>query len=105
MMRYGRTVRWTLLALAAAAALFFLWNHGRGSPKTEVRVSCERIRLSNFPFHYEHWKEERLFQLRNQENFREISGSSQFEYFLKLCDWTHRQWQRSVPDPYPLSNA
>ena len=98
-------VRWTLLATAAGAAIFFFWGRRYWSPKTEVRVSCERIRLSNFPFHYEHWKEERLFQLRNQENFPEILGRNQFEYFLKLCDWTHRQWQRSVPDPYPLSNA
>ena len=89
----------------AAAVVSIFSGHRCGSARTEVRISCERIRLSNFPFHYEHWKEQRLFQLRNQENFREISGRNQFEYFLKLCDWTHRQWQRSVPDPYPLSNA
>ncbi|MCP5107339.1 MAG: transglutaminase domain-containing protein, partial [bacterium] len=34
-----------------------------------------------------------------------LKDPDQFQYFLKLCDWTHRQWKRSVPDPYPLSNA
>lgn len=74
---------------------------------TTVKVEIKRTKIvkSNYDFIYEHWKEEKLKQLRETEDFAKISESTQFKYFLGLCDWVHRQWLRSVPDPYPLSNA
>jgi hypothetical protein len=67
-----------------------------------VEIKRTKIVKSNYNFVYEHWKEEKLKQLREAEDFVNISETSQFKYFLKLCDWVHRQWPRSVPDPYPL---
>lgn len=78
-----------------------------GVAPTPVKVAIKRTKIlkSNYDFIYEHWKEDKLKQLRETEDFVKITESGQFNYFLKLCDWVHRQWPRSVPDPYPLSNA
>jgi hypothetical protein len=71
----------------------------------KIEIKKHQFNRSNFHFIHEHWKEEKLKYLRNNEDFIQISEANQFKYFLKLCDWVHRQWERSVPDPYPLSNA
>lgn len=74
---------------------------------TTVKVEIKRTKIvkSNYNFIYEHWKEEQLNILRESEGLVKFNESSQFKLFLKLCDWVHRQWARSIPDPYPLSNA
>jgi len=86
-----------LLALGILLADIF------SNPK--VTISDNRIRKSCYDFIPEHWQEPYLAQLYHDENFKEIKADSQFELFLLLCDWTHRQWKHSMPDPYPLSNA
>ena len=92
-----------LIILFVSAAVYF---SGVLAPKTvKVEIKNKRIIKSNYNFIYEHWKEEKLAQLRNNEDFVNIKASGQLDLFLKLCDWVHRQWERSVPDPYPLSNA
>ena len=92
------------LALVLVLALGFgLWRVRR--PGIRITSSFVPAPRSNFYFIPEHWKETRLRQLREQENFKDIPHQGQLDLFLKLCDWTHRQWQISVPDPYPLSNA
>lgn len=73
--------------------------------KVTVEIKRQQIRKSNFHFIYEHWKEARLFELAENEDFKDLKGENQLDYFLKLCHWVHSQWERSVPDPYPLSNA
>ncbi len=73
--------------------------------KIDVWVLKNSIVSSNFDFIYEHWNEERLFVLREGEDYKELEAANQFDLYLKLCHWTHRQWEHSVPDPYPLSNA
>ncbi|GAK59710.1 hypothetical protein U27_06695 [Candidatus Vecturithrix granuli] len=72
-----------------------------------ITVSIEKnfVITSNFDFIHEHWKEEKLSQLRTQESYATITATTQFDYFLQLCHWVHQQWEWSEPDPYPLSNA
>ncbi len=70
-----------------------------------VQVMDNRIIESNFSFIYEHWKEPKLRQLWLKENFKYLQANSQLDYFLQLCHWTHRQWNDSLPLPYPLCNA
>jgi hypothetical protein len=95
-----------LLAMAAALALLvFFVLRGVLRPGIRISISPVNARKSNFYFIPEHWKEAKLQQLRQSENFKDIRFSDQLDLFLKLCDWTHRQWPTSVPDPYPLSNA
>ncbi len=95
-----------LLALAAALVLLaFIVLRGVLRPGMRISVSPVSARKSNFHFIPEHWKETRLQQLRQGENFKDIRYDDQLDLFLQLCDWTHRQWPTSVPDPYPLSNA
>lgn len=92
------------LALALLLTLAFtLWHFLR--PAIRIIVSPVSASKSNFYFIPEHWKESKLRQLRDNENFKDIAYKGQLDLFLKLCDWTHRQWQVSVPDPYPPSNA
>lgn len=73
--------------------------------KVTVEIKRQEIRKSNYHFIYEHWKEERLFELAKNEDFTALKGENQWDYFLKLCHWVHSQWKHSVPDPYPLCNA
>lgn len=84
-------------------ALGFLLADQFSNPK--ITISDNQIRKSCYNFIYEHWQEPYLTQLYHNENFKEIQAGPQFELFLLLCDWTHRQWKHSMPDPYPLSNA
>lgn len=101
---HPRGKRILLLAFALFLALAFaLWRIA--GPGIRVSVDYEASPKSNFHFIPEHWKEGKLTQLRENENFKDITYQGQMDLFLKLCDWTHRQWQVSVPDPYPLSNA
>ena len=86
-----------LLALGILLADLF------SNPK--VSISDNQIKKSCYDFIPEHWQEPYLAKLYHNENFKEIQADSQFELFLLLCDWTHRQWKHSMPDPYPLSNA
>jgi len=74
-------------------------------PRFHIAVSFDPAPKSNFYFIPEHWKEIKLQLLREKENFKDIAHKGQLDLFLKLCDWTHRQWKVSVPDPYPLCNA
>jgi hypothetical protein len=70
-----------------------------------IVISREKIVKSNYDFIPEHWKEAKLKELREAEKFKDLPAKDQFDYYLKLCDWTHRQWKSSNPDPYPLCNA
>lgn len=83
--------------------VFALWRTLQ--PGIRIASSFVPAPKSNFYFIPEHWKESKLRQLRDAENFKDIPHQGQLDLFLKLCDWTHRQWKVSVPDPYPLSNA
>ncbi len=89
------------LLLLIAAACFFLFR----PDKINVETGDNTIIKSNYSFIYEHWKEEGLRRLFDRENYKDIKAESQFDLFIKLCDWTHSQWEHSIPDPYPLSNA
>jgi len=82
---------------------FGLWRTLQ--PDIRITVGFVSAPKSNFHFIPEHWKESKLRQLRDAEGFKDILHQGQLDLFLKLCDWTHRQWKTSVPDPYPLSNA
>jgi len=93
-----------LLAILVVLLLCYLgWR--LFSRRIRVEVSRDQIVKSNFYFIPEHWKEKKLEQLRKNETFKDISGKDQLDLFLKYCDWTHRQWKHSNPNPYPLSNA
>lgn len=67
----------------------------------------ERTALSrsNFDFIPEHWKEPKLRELFQGEDFKNMTAPGEFELFLAGCDWTHRQWASGYPEPYPLCNA
>ncbi len=95
------------LRLAAFLFLPLFWGGScrDGGPTVIVQVERNTIIASNYNFIYEHWQEEKLTRLLKQENFKEIRAENEFAYFVKLCHWAHSQWPRSVPDPYPLSNA
>lgn len=95
-----------LLPLAAILLLLALFL-SRNAFQTGIRVDVSPVnaRKSNFHFIPEHWKEPKLRQLRQDEDFKDLCFNDQLDLFLKLCDWTHGQWPTSIPDPYPLSNA
>lgn len=93
-----------LLSILAILIAFYFYQKNIPS-QIEVQVNRNTLILSNYDFIYEHWKEEKLLTLRERENYKDIPAKTQFKYFLKLCNWTHNQWERSIPDPYPLSNA
>lgn len=96
-----------IFALATLlTALVFLWLSGVLSPfSPAVHIGREAFAISNYHFFNEHWKEEKLAQLRDSENFKNLTGSSEWDFLQALCDWTHRQWRWSTPDPYPLCNG
>ncbi len=95
-----------LVLLAVLLICIFIYFSGVLAPNgIEVEIKRKTIIKSNYDFIYEHWKEEKLNVLRENEDFVKIKEANQFTYFLKLCDWVHQQWERSIPDPYPLSNA
>lgn len=95
-----------LLPLAAVLILLGLLISGRILPAgARIVTSPVNARKSNYNFIPEHWREAKLQQLRRDEDFKDLRFSDQLDLFLKLCDWTHRQWRTSIPDPYPLSNA
>lgn len=83
--------------------IFGLWQIFQ--PHIRITTDFVPAPKSNYYFIPEHWKETKLQLLRENENFKDIAHKGQFDLFLKLCDWTHRQWKVSVPDPYPLCNA
>ncbi|MCU0235884.1 MAG: transglutaminase-like domain-containing protein [Acidobacteria bacterium] len=95
-----------LLPLAAVLLLAALFL-SRKAFQTGIHIDVSPVsaKKSNFHFIPEHWREAKLQQLRRDENFKDLRFSDQLDLFLKLCDWTHRQWRTSIPDPYPLSNA
>ncbi|MDY6862156.1 MAG: transglutaminase-like domain-containing protein [Thermodesulfobacteriota bacterium] len=93
-----------LIAILIVITAFYIYQE-KISLNIEVQITRNFIIQSNFDFIYEHWKEEKLFRLRENEDYKDITAKDQFDYFLKLCDWTHNQWEYSIPDPYPLSNA
>jgi len=93
-----------LLGILFLCLLTFLaWRTYAARPRVEI--SRAKIVKSNYHFIPEHWQEKGLKQLRDQENFKDIQSKDQLDLFLKLCDWTHNQWQHSNPEPYPLCNA
>jgi hypothetical protein len=103
-MRFAHPFAKRILLLGLALALAFaLWRIVR--PDIRISVDYTASPKSNFYFIPEHWKESKLRQLRENEDFKDIPYQGQLDLFLKLCDWTHRQWQVSDPNPYPLSNA
>jgi len=74
--------------------------------KNRIEIDCNKELIkSNYNFIYEHWKEKKLYELYNREDYKNIKAKSEFEYFLKLAKWVNLQWKSSLPDPYPLSNA
>jgi hypothetical protein len=92
-----------IVILLAAAALYF---SGLLTPgQIQIDIKKEVFIRSNFNFIAEHWSEQKLEQLREREDYKDLQGVHQFDLFLKLCNWVHNQWQRSVPNPYPLNNA
>lgn len=95
-----------LLPLAAVLLLLALFL-SRKAYQTGIRVDVSSVnaRKSNFHFIPEHWKEPKLRQLRQDENFKDLQFRDQLDLFLKLCNWTHGQWPISIPAPYPLCNA
>lgn len=92
-----------LAVLLLLVALYFSGVLAPGGVK--VQIKKETFARSNYHFVHEHWSEKKLEELRDSEDYVKLKDPDQFRYFLKLCDWTHRQWKRSIPDPYPLSNA
>jgi hypothetical protein len=98
--RPGRGCR-AALAVALAACL-----HGCGGERLpEVVVENNTIVTSNYDFIHEHWREEKLGQLFQQENYKDLTAGDELSLFRIACDWTHRQWKEGYPDPYPLCNA
>jgi hypothetical protein len=106
-MKPGKPRQFRLLFLLAVLLVcVVIYFSGVMSPgQVKVEIKKKEVIKSNYSFIYEHWQEDKLKQLRENENFTAITAPDQFQYFLKLCDWVHRQWERSVPDPYPLCNA
>lgn len=98
----SRTCVLGLIFCGVLAYALYEWRH---PPAIEVSIPRNTIIHSNFDFLYEHWKEEKLRQLREQENYTDLTAASEFAYFLKLCAWVHQQWESSDPEPYPLCNA
>ena len=99
---YDQTRRIVILAvlfLVLLSAYFGFWYY------PTVKVENNYIRKSNFRFVTEYWTEPKIRRLWQQENFKDIRADSQWGLFLKLCDWTHRQWKNGVPKPYPVCNA
>jgi hypothetical protein len=90
--------------LASAAALLALLSC-RGERLPEVTAERTAIVRGNFDFIPEHWKEPRLRELFLGETFREITAPGELDLFLAGCDWTHRQWPKGRPEPYPPCNA
>jgi hypothetical protein len=102
--KFGQKRIVVLVAVLALAIVgYIVWDYYASRPRIEI--SRTRIIKSNYDFIPEHWKEPRLALLREKENFKDLPSKDQLDLFLKLCDWTHRQWKHSNPDPYPLSNA
>ncbi len=95
---------WVLPAILVIAVVIY-FSRGFSPTRLSVDISRQQIVKSNYDFIFEHWKEEKLFQLIEAEDYRDLKAANQFEYFLMLCTWVHNQWERSLPDPYPLSNA
>lgn len=95
------------LVLSMILLILLLYYGYQNIYKSRITVHLDRNEIiqSNFDFIHEHWKEEKLSQLQAQESYTTITATSQFNYFLQLCHWVHQQWESSVPDPYPLSNA
>jgi len=99
------TLRLLVLSFVLLGCIIIYFS-GILAPNTvNVDIKRKTIIKSNYHFIYEHWKEEKLNYLRENEDFVKLKAPNQFKYFLELCDWVHRQWERSIPDPYPLSNA
>ncbi|MCP4155162.1 MAG: transglutaminase domain-containing protein [bacterium] len=98
-------MRYTILLLLLAAALVLFFFGTWKNDHVTVDIFKTEITKSNFDFIHEHWQEKQLFQLKEEENFKEIPAKSQWDLFLKLCDWTYKQWKVGNPDPYPLSNG
>ena len=94
-----------ILPLAAVLLVAVMVSRPIFRPGITISSSPVSARKSNFHFIPEHWKESKLRILLANENFKDIPSQGQLDLFLKLCDWTHRQWPQSTPDPYPLSNA
>lgn len=94
-----------LLLIILIVLISIYWYQKSTVAKITVQIPQNTIILSNFNFIYEHWTEEKLFTLVENEDYKDITAKEQFEYFLDLCTWTHHQWENSIPNPYPLSNA
>ena len=94
---------WILAGVLLVCVIIYV--SGILTPTVKIEIKRTKIVKSNYDFIYEHWKEEKLNMLRESEDFVKINEPSQFKIFLKLCDWVHRQWSRSIPAPYPLCNA
>ncbi len=104
-MMLQKNYRVIVLGLILSLLIIYYVYREIGSTSIEVNIDRNFIIQSNFNFTYEHWKEEKLLQLREQEDYKDITSDNQFNYFLQLCNWVHQQWEHSNPDPYPLSNA
>lgn len=90
-----------LLFLLVAVAGYAFWS----SYYPTVKVDHKGLRRGNYRFMAEYWTEPKLHRLWQQEDFKDLKADSQWGLFLKLCDWTHRQWKSGVPNPYPPCNA
>jgi len=95
----------SLHRILAGAALVAAVSGCAGEGGPVVTVHDNSIVAGNFDFIHEHWTEENLRALQREEDFSTLQAASQFDLFLKGCDWTHRQWEEGRPDPYPLCNA
>ncbi len=101
-----RKIKWLYPLLIGVAALIAILATIVLLPrKSYVEVQKDSIVTGNFDFIYEHWKEEKLFALRDAEDYKDLDAANQFDMYVMLCHWTHSQWKHSVPDPYPLSNG
>ena len=96
--------------LAGFLPLFLIFTFGckQVGQKTEiVELVNPEIVHSSWPFIFEHWKEEKLEKLKKREGLGALEKGikDEFEIFVRATSWTNQQWEHSIPDPYPLSNA
>lgn len=78
------------------------------SEKVEVvELANGELPHGRFPFRYESDVHGRLAKLRKQERLDEVvqGAASEFEQFVLLMDWTNRQWDLGMPNPYPPWDA
>ncbi len=110
--------KWTeILGIALILALFIPPGCKQGSRSQSphnlpsgVTILEEQNGLitgRSLAFHYQDIFNPRLAQLKTQEGLDDVisSGKSELDKMRLLRDWVSRQWESSIPDPYPVWDA